>query len=106
MSQNNLLQGYSWENQLDDNQVLNRPIPDEVISIYEVYVKDETGAQIGRSELNVMPDNINDAEHLIEDDMLDMETAIDTDIINVDGNMIKIFDKDMEIPTESKNKAK
>ncbi|KAK0175162.1 hypothetical protein PV327_008937 [Microctonus hyperodae] len=103
MSQNNLLQGYSWENQLDDNQVLNRPIPDEVISIYEVYVKDETGAQIGRSELNVMPDNINDTVQLIEDDMLDME--IDTDIINVDGNMIKIFDKDMDIPPEPKNKV-
>lgn len=38
--------------------------------------------------------------------MLDMETAIDTDIINVDGNMIKIFDKDMDITTEPKNKAK
>ncbi|XP_072756885.1 uncharacterized protein [Anoplolepis gracilipes] len=96
MSQGNLLQGYNWETQYDDPQVqFPRPIPDEVISVYEVYVKEESG-----------PDSRNDTpsvsglgcsavdQQLIQDACMDLDVAIDSEVINIDGTVTKLLGKD------------
>ncbi|XP_012285816.1 uncharacterized protein LOC105702671 [Orussus abietinus] len=96
MAQNNLLQGYSWETQYEDSQAqLPRSIQDEVISVYEVYVKEETIGPDGRSEVSVVSGIPGSNEHqLIQADCLDLDAAIDSEVINIDGTVTKLLGKD------------
>ncbi|XP_076168161.1 uncharacterized protein LOC143147112 [Ptiloglossa arizonensis] len=96
MSQNNLLQGYNWETQYDDSQVqFSRSISDEVISVYEVYVKEETGDSEGRNDVTVVPGLPPTNDHqLIQNDCMNLDVAIDSEVINIDGSVTKLLEKD------------
>ncbi|XP_053983689.1 uncharacterized protein LOC128878981 [Hylaeus volcanicus] len=96
MSQNNLLQGYNWESQYEDPQVqFSRSIPDEVISVYEVYVKEETGDCDGRNDVTVVPGLPCTNDHqLIQNDCMNLDVAIDSEVINIDGSVTKLLGKD------------
>ncbi|XP_031771363.1 uncharacterized protein LOC100871569 [Apis florea] len=96
MSQNNLLQGYNWETQYEDSQVqFTRPIPDEVISVYEVYVKEETAGSEGRNDVTVVPSLPSTNDHqLIQGDCMNLNVAIDSEVINIDGAVTKFLGKD------------
>ncbi|CAK9828293.1 Fez family zinc finger protein 2 [Anthophora retusa] len=96
MSQNNLLQGYNWETQYEDTQVqFTRPIPDEVISVYEVYVKEEAASSEGRNDVTVVPNLPSTNDHqLIQNDCMNLDVAIDSDVINIDSAVTKFLGKD------------
>nr|XP_012221938.1 PREDICTED: uncharacterized protein LOC105671946 [Linepithema humile] len=118
MSQGNLLQGYNWETQYDDSQVqFSRPIPDDVISVYEVYVKEESGSDSRSGNVPGMPglgpavdqpliQMINRGEGFINEndlrsckiasksDCVDLDAAIDSEVINIDGTVTKLLGKD------------
>ncbi|XP_003399243.2 uncharacterized protein LOC100645768 [Bombus terrestris] len=96
MSQNNLLQGYNWDTQYEDPQVqFTRPIPDEVISVYEVYVKEETAGSEGRNDVTVVPSLPSTNDHqLIQGDCMNLNVAIDSEVINIDGAVTKFLGKD------------
>ncbi|XP_076243319.1 uncharacterized protein LOC143184743 [Calliopsis andreniformis] len=96
MSQNNLLQGYNWETQYEDSQVqFPRPIPDEVISVYEVYVKEEASGSEGRNDITVVPGLTSTNDHqLIQSDCMNLDVAIDSEVINIDGSVTKFLGKD------------
>ncbi|CAL7940690.1 unnamed protein product [Xylocopa violacea] len=96
MSQNNLLQGYNWESQYEDSQVqFTRPIPDEVISVYEVYVKEEAAGSEGRNDVTVVPNLPSTNDHqLIQGDCMNLDVAIDSEVINIDSTVAKFLGKD------------
>ncbi|XP_015435550.1 PREDICTED: uncharacterized protein LOC107191110 [Dufourea novaeangliae] len=96
MSQNNLLQGYGWESQYEDPQEqFPRPIQDEVISVYEVYVKEETSGSDGRNDITVVPGLTSANDHqLIQNDCMNLDVAIDSEVINIDGSVAKFLGKD------------
>ncbi|XP_043264513.1 uncharacterized protein LOC122404540 [Colletes gigas] len=96
MSQNNLLQGYNWETQYEDPQVqFSRSISDEVISVFEVYVKEETGDSEGRNDITIVPGLPSTNDHqLIQNDCMNLDVAIDSDVINIDGAVSKFLGKD------------
>ncbi|XP_017880353.1 zinc finger protein 148-like [Ceratina calcarata] len=91
MSQNNLLQEYNWETQYEDPQ-FNRPIPDEVISVYEVYVKEENMNSDCRNDVTILP-ALTDHQ-LMQGDCMNLDVAIDSEVINVDGTVAKFLGKD------------
>ncbi|XP_034951530.1 uncharacterized protein [Chelonus insularis] len=98
MSQNNFLQGYNWENQFEDSQILSRSIPDEVISIYEVYVKEECAAQDGSSQVSVTSgDSSETNQPNVQAGVISLN-AIDIDAVNIDGNNMKLFEKNIDLP--------
>ncbi|XP_076648487.1 uncharacterized protein LOC143356568 [Halictus rubicundus] len=96
MSQNNLLQEYNWETQYEDSQEqFSRPISDEVISVYEVYVKEETTGSDGRNDVTIVPGLTSANEHqLIQNDCMNLDVAIDSEVINNDDSVTKFLGKD------------
>ncbi|XP_076291452.1 uncharacterized protein LOC143214371 [Lasioglossum baleicum] len=96
MSQNNLLQEYNWETQYEDSQEqFSRPISDEVISVYEVYVKEETTGSDGRNDVTILPGLTSANEHqLIQNDCMNLDVAIDSEVINNDDSVPKFLGKD------------
>nr|XP_034193225.1 uncharacterized protein LOC117610217 isoform X2 [Osmia lignaria] len=96
MSQNNLLQGYNWETQYEDPQMqFTRPIPDEVISVYEVYVKEESAGSDNRNDVTVVPSLPTTNDHqLIQGDCMNLDVAIDSEVINIDSSVAKFLGKD------------
>ncbi|XP_011064621.1 PREDICTED: uncharacterized protein LOC105152189 [Acromyrmex echinatior] len=120
MSHGNLMQGYNWETQYDDPQVqFPRPIPDEVISVYEVYVKEDSGPEskngdvpgvsgLGlvanhqlsqvinrynsfiKTESDLQPSKITFKEECVD---LGVD-SIDSEVINIDSTITKLVGKD------------
>ncbi|PBC31289.1 Fez family zinc finger protein [Apis cerana cerana] len=84
------------ETQYEDSQVqFTRPIPDEVISVYEVYVKEETAGSEGRNDVTVVPSLPSTNDHqLIQGDCMNLNVAIDSEVINIDGAVTKFLGKD------------
>ncbi|XP_046430218.1 uncharacterized protein LOC124184497 [Neodiprion fabricii] len=95
MSHNNLLQSYTWDAPYDDpQQQFPRQVQDEVISVYEVYVKEETVGPDGRSDISMMPGEPGSSNQLMQGDCLDLDAAIGSEVINVDGSITKLLAKD------------
>ncbi|XP_078046693.1 uncharacterized protein LOC144475043 [Augochlora pura] len=96
MSQNKLLQEYNWETQYEDSQEqFARPVPDEVISVYEIYVKEGSTGSDGRNDVTVIPGLSSTNEHqLIQNDCMNLDVAIDSEVINIDDSVTKFLDKD------------
>ncbi|XP_029658905.1 uncharacterized protein LOC115232889 isoform X4 [Formica exsecta] len=87
---------YRRETQYDDPQVqFPRPIPDEVISVYEVYVKEESGPDSRSGDTSDVSGLGSLADQqLIQDDCMDLDAAIDSEVINIDGSVTKLLGKD------------
>ncbi|XP_032684236.1 uncharacterized protein LOC116850276 isoform X3 [Odontomachus brunneus] len=86
-----------WETQYDDAQVqYPRPIPDEVISVYEVYVKEESSGVDSRGDAqNVSGLGSRSADQqLIQAECMDMDAANDSEVINIDSTVAKLLGKD------------
>nr|XP_050852700.1 uncharacterized protein LOC127064989 isoform X2 [Vespula vulgaris] len=112
MSDNNLLQTYNYETnnfeetladyvgstQYDENEIqFSRPVQDEVISVYEVYVKEETEDTNTRDDLPIIPSLSSSNDHqLIQGDShaMNMDTSIDSEVIKVDSTVGKLLGKD------------
>ncbi|XP_046486816.1 uncharacterized protein [Neodiprion pinetum] len=95
MSHNNLLQSYTWDAPYDDpQQQFPRQVQDEVISVYEVYVKEETVGPDGRSDISMMSGEPGSSNQLMQGDCLDLDAAIGSEVINVDGSITKLLAKD------------
>ncbi|KAL2722726.1 zinc finger protein 148-like isoform X1 [Vespula squamosa] len=112
MSDNNLLQTYNYETnnfeetladyvgstQYDENEIqFSRPVQDEVISVYEVYVKEETEDNNTRDDLPIIPSLSSSNDHqLIQGDThaMNMDTSIDSEVIKVDSTVGKLLGKD------------
>ncbi|KAK2582954.1 hypothetical protein KPH14_009012 [Odynerus spinipes] len=110
MSDNNLLQTYNYETnnfedtladyvgstQYDENEVqFPRPVQDEVISVYEVYVKEETEDSNARADLPIIPGLPSASDHqLIQSDSMNMDANIDSEVIKVESTVGKLLGKD------------
>ncbi|XP_014475328.1 PREDICTED: uncharacterized protein LOC106744805 [Dinoponera quadriceps] len=97
MSRSNSLQEYNWETQYDDAQVqYPRPIPDEVISVYEVYVKEESSGLDSRNDAPSVSGLSSAADQqLIQADCVDTDATMDSDVINIDSTVAKFLGKDV-----------
>ncbi|XP_033210102.1 uncharacterized protein LOC117168494 isoform X2 [Belonocnema kinseyi] len=91
MSQINLLD--NWETQYDEPQI-SRLNQDEVISVYEVYVKEETIGPDGKTQVSVVSSIPGPGQHQLIEGDLDLDAVIESDIINVDGSVSKLFGND------------
>ncbi|KMQ94469.1 fez family zinc finger protein 2 [Lasius niger] len=113
-----MLFDFVGETQYDDPQVqFPRPIPDEVISVYEVYVKEESGPDsrsgdapsvsglgsatdqqliqvINRCESFINENDLRSCKITFKDDCMDLDAAIDSEVINIDGTVTKLLGKD------------
>ncbi|KAG7188889.1 hypothetical protein KM043_008495 [Ampulex compressa] len=63
--------------------------------VYEVYVKEETAGSDGRSEVSTASSlsASNDAQS-IQADCMDLDTAMDSEVINADGTVTKLLGKE------------
>ncbi|KAK1126008.1 hypothetical protein K0M31_005538 [Melipona bicolor] len=100
------------ETPYEDPQVqFTRSIPDEVIrssgvrtllnwfwiisSVYEVYVKEENAGSEGRNDVTVVSSLSSTNDHqLIQGDCMNLNVAIDSEVINIDGAVTKFLGKD------------
>ncbi|KAH0950916.1 hypothetical protein HN011_002475 [Eciton burchellii] len=113
-----MLFDFVGETHYDDPQVqFPRPIPDEVISVYEVYVKEESGAEprsedaptvsglgasgeqqliqvINRGKCSFDTNDSRSRETAFKGDCMDLDAAIDSEVINIDGTVTKLLGKD------------
>ncbi|XP_011312221.1 uncharacterized protein [Fopius arisanus] len=106
MSQINLPQSYTWDDQFEDGQEVNRTIPDEVISIYEVYVKEDSESQDGKCGLSLVPGSLDNDHLLINGGIGISEDDIDGEVVDGDGNTSKVFVKDSIDSQGNKKKSK
>ncbi|KZC13051.1 Fez family zinc finger protein 2, partial [Dufourea novaeangliae] len=66
-----------------------------IISVYEVYVKEETSGSDGRNDITVVPGLTSANDHqLIQNDCMNLDVAIDSEVINIDGSVAKFLGKD------------
>ncbi|KAL6268477.1 hypothetical protein P5V15_001610 [Pogonomyrmex californicus] len=106
------------ETQYGDPQVqFPRPIPDEVISVYEVYVKEDPASESRSGDVpSVSGLGSNTNHHLsqvtnpyncfidetylrsneitFKEECVDLDTSIGSEVINIDGTVTKLVDKD------------
>ncbi|XP_018398722.1 PREDICTED: uncharacterized protein LOC108776560 [Cyphomyrmex costatus] len=86
------------ETQYDDPQVqFPRPIPDEVISVYEVYVKEDSDPESKNSDVPDVSGLGSVANHqLSQEECVDLgvNTSIDSEVINIDSTITKLVGKD------------
>ncbi|KAL0127665.1 hypothetical protein PUN28_003150 [Cardiocondyla obscurior] len=118
MSHGNLLQGYNWEAQYDDSQMqFPRPISDDVIrenvrhvcsnfvlnyetntaanSVYEVYVKGNSGPERNGELASVLGLDSVANHQLTQEECVDLDAAIGSEsVINIDGAVTKLVGKD------------
>ncbi|XP_063985039.1 uncharacterized protein LOC135166589 [Diachasmimorpha longicaudata] len=96
MSQINPPQSYTWDDEFEDGQEVNRTIPDEVISIYEVYVKEDSESQDGKCELSLVPGTLlPDNDHLLINGAIGIpEVGVNGEVAEGDESTTKMFAKD------------
>ncbi|XP_015187537.1 PREDICTED: uncharacterized protein LOC107072270 [Polistes dominula] len=99
MSDNNLLQTYNCDTQYDENEVqFSRTVPDEVISVYEVFVKEEPKDDVLTESVQIISSAPSSNDHqLIQGDLhnsMNLDTITDTDIIKVESTVSKLLGKD------------
>ncbi|XP_057321244.1 uncharacterized protein LOC130665024 [Microplitis mediator] len=83
MSQNNSFNSNDWESEFDE---LSRPIPDQVLSVYEVYVKGDS-PQDERSNISDMSGVSSGSDQSLVQEF-DSTDGIDTNVIKIFGKKI------------------
>ncbi|KAF7998422.1 hypothetical protein HCN44_009820 [Aphidius gifuensis] len=106
MSQNNTIQGYAWENQSEDNRDVAKLAVDEILGVYKVYVKDDLDNQEEKSDASNDSSGPIDCQ-FINGNMLDLDGAINADVVTLDGNATKMQKiKEADVPySQTLNKA-
>ncbi|XP_048512267.1 uncharacterized protein LOC105689158 isoform X2 [Athalia rosae] len=97
MSHSNLLQGYTWDAPYDDPQQFSRPIQDEVISVYEVYVKEETVGADGRSDISIIsnePGSSGQIIQVLEQNVNEENVVVYSHPMNEGPSATRLVDKD------------
>ncbi|KAI4485349.1 hypothetical protein M0804_006854 [Polistes exclamans] len=85
--------------QYEENEVqFSRTVPDEVISVYEVFVKEEPKDNIVTENVQIISSAPSSNDHqLIQGDLhnsMNLDTNIDTEVIKVESTVSKLLGKD------------